>query len=89
MPPIVDPAPSTQSQQHPTPSLTLLNDPAFVEMALGFADRIVGESPSTDEVSRLHYAAKLALSRMLTNQEIKILADLLKRGNMLRSEPGS
>ena len=73
----------------PLQALTLLNDPAFVEMALGFADRILSESPSTDEVSRLHYAAKLALSRMLTNQEIKILTDLLKRERaLLRSEPG-
>ena len=73
----------------PLQALTLLNDPAFVEMALGFADRIISESPSTDEVSRLHYAAKLALSRMLTNQEIKILTDLLKRERaLLRSEPG-
>ena len=58
-------------------------------MALGFADRIISESPSTDEVSRLQYAAKLALCRMLTNQEIKILKDLLKRERaLLRSERG-
>ena len=47
----------------PLQALTLLNDPAYVEMALAFADRVLSESPSTDDRSRLQYAMKLAVAR--------------------------
>lgn len=61
----------------PLQALTLLNDPAYVEMALALADRIIRESPSTDDRDRVRYAIKLALSRNAKEQEVSILAGLL------------
>ncbi len=37
----------------PLQALTLLNDPAYAEMALALADRILSESPSADDESRI------------------------------------
>ena len=61
----------------PLQALTLLNDPAYVEMALAFADRVISESPSTDDRDRVRYALKLAVSRDANDQESEILMDLL------------
>ncbi len=61
----------------PLQALTLLNDPAFVEMALALADRILSESPSTDDRERARYAMKLAVSRDADEHELQILLDLL------------
>lgn len=61
----------------PLQALTLLNDPAFVEMALALADRILSESPSTDDRERVRYAMKLAVSRDAEDHEQQILLDLL------------
>ena len=54
-----------------------MNDPAYVEMALAFADRVISESPSTDDRDRVRYALKLAVSRDANDQETEILMDLL------------
>ena len=61
----------------PLQALTLLNDPAYVEMALAFADRVISESPSTDDRDRVRYALKLAVSRDANDEETEILMDLL------------
>ena len=62
----------------PLQALTLLNDPAYVEMALAFADRVLSESPSTDDRSRLQYAMELAVARTPTEHELQILRALLE-----------
>ena len=61
----------------PLQALTLLNDPAYVEMALALADRIISESPSTDDRERVRYAVKLAVSRDVKEHELGILLGLL------------
>ncbi|MDB4477483.1 DUF1553 domain-containing protein, partial [Rhodopirellula sp.] len=61
----------------PLQALTLLNDPAYVEMALALADRVISESPSTDDRERVRYAIKLAVSRDAKEHEIDILVGLL------------
>ena len=60
----------------PLQALTLLNDPAYAEMALAMADRVLSESNGNDEV-RLDYAIQLALARNATSREIAILRRLL------------
>lgn len=61
----------------PLQALTLLNDPAYVEMALALADRVISESPSTDDRERVRYAVKLAVSRDAKEHEVGILVGLL------------
>jgi hypothetical protein len=63
----------------PLQALTLLNDPAYVEMALALADRVISESPSTDDRERVRYAIKLAVARDAREHEVKILIDLLSK----------
>jgi hypothetical protein len=59
----------------PLQALTLLNDPAYVEMALALSDRILVESPTPKE--RLTTAFLLTLSRAPNPQEQSIINDLL------------
>ncbi len=61
----------------PLQALTLLNDPAYAEMALAFADRILSESPSSDDVARLQYAMRVALARDANRHEVDVLKRLL------------
>lgn len=63
----------------PLQALTLLNDPAYVEMALGLADRILTESPGSNDQSRINYAFQLVLQRPASNEEILHLKTLLDR----------
>ncbi len=63
----------------PLQALTLLNDPAYAEMALALADRILSESPSTDDQSRLSFAMELTLARNASTYEISLLKNLLDR----------
>jgi hypothetical protein len=61
----------------PLQALTLLNDPAYAEMALAFADRVLSESPSSDTEARIRYAVSLALAREATPLEIRVIGGLL------------
>ena len=61
----------------PLQALTLLNDPAYAEMSLALADRIVSESPSSDDESRIAYGMRLAVARGPSSVETAILAELL------------
>jgi len=61
----------------PLQALTLLNDPAYAEMALAFADRVISESPSSDDRERVLYAIKLAVARDAREHEVEILMNLL------------
>ncbi|MFT4555272.1 MAG: hypothetical protein ACI93T_001202 [Porticoccaceae bacterium] len=59
----------------PLASLTLLNDPTFVEAARAFADRIM--TSAEDDQARLDVAFRLAVSRSLEDFERKLLTELL------------
>ncbi len=63
----------------PLQALTLLNDPAYTEMALGLADRILMESPRDSDRARMRHAFRLAVARSPSDAEIGLLLDLLKR----------
>lgn len=59
----------------PLASLTLLNDPTFVEAARAFADRIM--TSANDDQGRLDVAFRLAVSRSLEDFERDLLTELL------------
>jgi len=60
----------------PLQALTLLNDPAYIEMALALADRVLTEAPSP--ATRLDHAFQLVLSRLPTAAERQRL-DILQQ----------
>lgn len=62
----------------PLQALDLLNDPIYVEAARMFAQRIIKEGGSND-VDRLTWAYRQALSRAPAENERKILTDLLEK----------
>lgn len=47
----------------PLQALTLANDPAFVEMARGAAQRILNEAPGSSDVDRIAYAFRVCFAR--------------------------
>jgi len=53
----------------PLQALTLLNDPAYVEMAVALAARVLNEKPVADMDERLDHAVQLVLSRPATSLE--------------------
>ncbi|MCH2116741.1 MAG: DUF1549 and DUF1553 domain-containing protein [Pirellulales bacterium] len=59
----------------PLQALTLLNDPSFVEAAIGMADCVIREVPD-DDVARLNYAFMIGVSREPTSEEFSLLEDL-------------
>ncbi len=63
----------------PLQALTLLNDPAYVEMAVALADRVLRETPDADTATRLDYAFRLVLAREIRESERATLADLFER----------
>ncbi|MDF1712865.1 MAG: PSD1 and planctomycete cytochrome C domain-containing protein [Akkermansiaceae bacterium] len=70
----------------PNQALTMLNDPAYVEMALALADRILTESADPSE--RIDHAFQLALSRRAMPREVKILEELtLNRSAFYKEHP--
>lgn len=60
----------------PSQALTMLNDPAYVEMALALADRIL--TGSGDASGRINYAFQLTLSRSALPREVEILEELIR-----------
>ncbi|MGI9474056.1 MAG: PSD1 and planctomycete cytochrome C domain-containing protein [Rubripirellula sp.] len=62
----------------PLQALTLLNDPAYAEMALAMADRVLQDSNASDDTSRIRYAVKLAIAREPNGTELSILLRLLE-----------
>ncbi|MBI1310137.1 DUF1553 domain-containing protein [bacterium] len=60
----------------PLASLTLLNDPTFVEAARAFAQRILTDR-GNDDASRLNFAFENAVSRAADAEERELLAALL------------
>jgi len=61
----------------PLQSLVLLNDPSYVEAARAFAELIVRQGGATTN-DRLNFAFRRAVSRRATDEELAILAQLLK-----------
>jgi hypothetical protein len=62
----------------PLQALTLLNDPAYAEIALAFADRVLSQCDDQSDDARLRFAFKIAISRSPTAREIDILRQLLR-----------
>ncbi len=59
----------------PLQALTMANDPAFLELAQGFAERLLRELPSADIAARIERAYQLALCRAPSETERKLLVD--------------
>ena len=59
----------------PLQSLTLANDPAFIEIAQGLAARLLRELPTANLDDRLRHAFRLTLGREPSAQELAILRD--------------
>jgi hypothetical protein len=71
----------------PLQALTLMNDEAYVEMALAFAERILTENKSNAE-ARILYAYKTAFARIPRPTEAAYLkALLLKRHAFFEKNP--
>lgn len=63
----------------PLQALTLLNDPAYVEIARALARRILTEDPEVDFDDRLIHAFRLCLVRPPTSSEIESLTNVWNR----------
>ncbi|MEC8989579.1 MAG: DUF1553 domain-containing protein, partial [Verrucomicrobiota bacterium] len=61
----------------PLQALTLMNDPAFVELALGLAKRLMAEADSSAKRIRLGYW--LCLGRKPDAEELRLLTGLVER----------
>jgi len=74
----------------PLQALTLLNDEAFVEMAVAFAGRILAEPGLVNAEQRIGFAFRVALSREARPVEVKFLKQILsKRQDELEAKPGA
>ena len=63
----------------PLQALTLLNDQAYVEMALGFAASIIQEKSVSGDKDGVRWAFRRALVRKPTEREVAVLEGLLQR----------
>jgi len=74
----------------PLQALTLLNDPAFVEIAAGLAARIVRETPDpAPDRERIRHAFMLCLGRPALDRELELLETVLahERADCAGAEP--
>ncbi len=72
----------------PLQALTLLNDAAYVEMALAMAERIVTEPGLAGDEERIGFAFRMVLCRLPKLAEVAKLKRLLaKRGDELTANP--
>ena len=72
----------------PLQALTLLNDEAYVEMALGFAAKILSQNPSASLDEKIHTAFRQALSREPRPNEVATLKELYEtESKELRKNP--
>ncbi|MCA9009941.1 MAG: DUF1553 domain-containing protein, partial [Planctomycetaceae bacterium] len=60
----------------PLQALTLMNDPAYVEMALSLAARIVADQPDRDVRTRITYAFRLCVARTPQAEEVDTVQSL-------------
>ena len=71
----------------PLQALTLLNDQAYVEMALGFAVSILEKTQGKSDKDRITHAVRRALSRDPSAREIEVLLGLLsEQSERLKSD---
>jgi hypothetical protein len=71
----------------PLQALTLLNDQAYVEMALGFAVSILEKTRGKSDKDRITHAVRRALSRDPSDREIDVLLGLLsEQSERLKSD---
>ena len=63
----------------PLQALTLLNDQAYVEMALGFAASIIQENGGAGDEDGIRMAFSRTLSRKPTSKEVSVLRELLQK----------
>ncbi len=70
--------PSRSRSNTPLQALTLLNDPAYVEMAFGMSRRILLDRPEASPEERLEYAFRLTCARQPRPEELTRLASLLR-----------
>ena len=70
----------------PLQALTLMNDPVYVEAAMGFAKRVLTEKPPSDTDARLRYAFSLATSRIPQPEELATLSNLLANERAARAD---
>jgi hypothetical protein len=71
----------------PLQALTLLNDQAYVEMALGFAVSILEKTQGKSDKERITHAVRRALSRDPSDREIDVLLGLLnEQSERLKSD---
>ena len=61
----------------PLQALTLMNDEAYVEMALAFASRVLAEAKGDGPEAKIEFAFKAALSRSPRPAELKFVKSLL------------
>jgi hypothetical protein len=61
----------------PLQALTLMNDEAYVEMALAFAGRVLAEAKGDGPEPKIEFAFKAALSRSPRPEELKFVKSLL------------
>ena len=61
----------------PQQALTLLNDPAFVEAARVFAQRLLQDDATRDDAARIRLAYRLAVNRAPREKELASLAGFL------------
>lgn len=72
----------------PLQALTLMNDPAYVEIALALAGRIISERPKADIGARIEYGFELVLGRQPKSQERAYLSEVFQeRFQRLKSDP--
>jgi hypothetical protein len=62
----------------PLQALTLLNDPAYVEMAVALARRLEAISAAGHDRERIEYGFRLCTSRQPTTEEVETLIELLR-----------
>jgi hypothetical protein len=69
-------------------ALTLLNDPAYAEMAAALAQRMIRESPDVTPAARAAHGFRLAVSREPTPHELQMLSALYQEERKkLQNEP--
>ncbi len=62
----------------PLQALTLLNDPAYIEMALALAARIATAGQSASIEDRVAFAVKLCVARSATDAEVQHLSEVYR-----------
>ncbi|MGI9241182.1 MAG: DUF1553 domain-containing protein, partial [Verrucomicrobiales bacterium] len=69
-----------QSSNTPLQALTLMNDPAYVEMARALAARVQSESSARDIDGQLEHAFRLAVARHPGARELEVLREIHRAG---------